>query len=276
LQEFTYERVPVYWAETQTRLGVTLATLGAREGDAARLEEAVATLRAALQVYTREREQQQWARTQAILSGVLTALGSSQNRTAPIEQAIAAYKDVLPVLEQAGAGDTIKEQLTIAETTLERTRGRANFYAANYDAAVSDFLRAVRRKPDEPYGVLWLYLARTRAGNPNAPAELQTNAAPLKRPDWPYPVVELFLARRTPDALLAAAGKPGEICEAQFYIGEWRLLQGNRTSAAKALKTAADNCPKGFEELAAAQAELQRLSQSGRGSAPTSRRTQIR
>ncbi len=49
---------------TQNNLGATLQTLGARETGTARLEEAVAAYRAALQEYTRDRVPLDWAMTQ--------------------------------------------------------------------------------------------------------------------------------------------------------------------------------------------------------------------
>ena len=51
----TRERVPLDWAKTQNNLGTALWTLGARESGTARLEEAVAAYRAALEERTRER-----------------------------------------------------------------------------------------------------------------------------------------------------------------------------------------------------------------------------
>jgi rhomboid protease GluP len=57
----------------------------------------------------------------------------------------------------------------------------------------------------------------------------------------------------------AAAGKPGDKCEAEFYIGEWHLLRGNNADARSALQAAADTCPKGFVEYDGAVAELKRL-----------------
>jgi Tetratricopeptide repeat len=50
----TRERVPLQWATTQNNLGNALSTLGARESGTARLEEAVAAFRAALEEWTRE------------------------------------------------------------------------------------------------------------------------------------------------------------------------------------------------------------------------------
>jgi tetratricopeptide (TPR) repeat protein len=46
---------PLDWATTQNNLGTALVTLGARESGTARLEEAVAAYRAALEEWTRDR-----------------------------------------------------------------------------------------------------------------------------------------------------------------------------------------------------------------------------
>jgi hypothetical protein len=107
--------------------------------------------------------------------------------------------------------------------------------------------------------VLRLYLARARSGQQIGAAELQSNASALKQTDWPFPVVELFLGRRTAAATLAAATKPDQRCEAQYYIGEWSLLRDDRTAALSALQAAADTCPKDFDEYLLAQSELKHL-----------------
>ena len=71
-REYPRERVPLDWAMTQKNLGTALATLGERESGTARLEEAVAAYRAALEERTRERVPLDWAMTQMNLG---TALG---------------------------------------------------------------------------------------------------------------------------------------------------------------------------------------------------------
>ena len=50
LEVATRDQVPLQWAETQTSLGVALATLGERESGTARLEAAVMAFHAALDV----------------------------------------------------------------------------------------------------------------------------------------------------------------------------------------------------------------------------------
>ena len=51
LEERSRERVPLDWAMTQNNLGTALTRLGERESGTARLEEAVAAYRAALEVF---------------------------------------------------------------------------------------------------------------------------------------------------------------------------------------------------------------------------------
>ena len=111
---------------------------------------------------------------------------------------------------------------------------------------------------DNAYSAIWRYLAREHVGE-NGAAELEANAARLKSKDWPYPVIELYLGGRSPAEVLSVASKPEERCEAQFYIGEWHLLRGNRAAAATALQAAADICSKDFFEYKGALAELKRL-----------------
>jgi hypothetical protein len=59
--------------------------------------------------------------------------------------------------------------------------------------------------------------------------------------------------------MLDAASKPDDRCEAQFYSGEWYILQNKPAEAGATMRKAMETCPKDFIEYAAAQAELKRL-----------------
>jgi hypothetical protein len=61
----------------------------------ARLEEAVAACRAALQERTRERVPLDWAMTQNNLGTALRTLGARESGTARLEEAVAAYRAAL-------------------------------------------------------------------------------------------------------------------------------------------------------------------------------------
>ena len=64
-------RVPLEWATTQMNLGIRVRKLGERESGTARLKEAVAAYRAALEELTRERVPLEWAMTQKNLGNAL-------------------------------------------------------------------------------------------------------------------------------------------------------------------------------------------------------------
>ena len=69
--------MPLDWAMTQNNLGTALWTLGERESGTARLEEAVAAYRAALEEWTRERVPLDWAMTQNNLGNALSSAWAS-------------------------------------------------------------------------------------------------------------------------------------------------------------------------------------------------------
>jgi tetratricopeptide (TPR) repeat protein len=86
---------------TQTNLGTALLRLGERESGTARLEEAVAAYRAALEERTRERVPLDWAMTQNNLGIALWALGARESGTARLEEAIGCWDACLQVAPSA-------------------------------------------------------------------------------------------------------------------------------------------------------------------------------
>jgi tetratricopeptide (TPR) repeat protein len=145
-----------------------------------------------------------------------------------------------------------------ADADTYRSRGYLHFYAGDFPAAAADLARVVAAQPDDVYALLWAYLAAARTDAAGAHAALAAGAARAGGA-WPRPVIDLFLGASTVEAVLAAATSPSQRCEAQFYGGEWKLMQGDRAGAAAALKEAVDGCPKSFIEYKGARAELKRL-----------------
>jgi tetratricopeptide (TPR) repeat protein len=76
-------------------LGNALRVLGERESGTARLEEAVAAFRAALEERTRERVPLDWALTQNNLGNALRVLGGRESGTARLEEAVVALRAAL-------------------------------------------------------------------------------------------------------------------------------------------------------------------------------------
>ena len=82
---------------------------------------------------------------------------------------------------------------------------------------------------------------------------------------WPAPVIRMFMGQMTPAATLAAADDPdpnkkkGQVCEANFYSGELALRTGAKDEATRLFRLAVGDCPKLYDEMAAAIAELKAL-----------------
>jgi tetratricopeptide (TPR) repeat protein len=84
-------------------LGNALRVLGERESGTARLEEAVAAYREALEELTRARVPLDWATTQNNLGNALFRLGERESGTARLEEAVAAFREALQERTRARA-----------------------------------------------------------------------------------------------------------------------------------------------------------------------------
>jgi len=145
-----------------------------------------------------------------------------------------------------------------------KNRGVANLYAGSLSKALADLNQASELKPKDAYTALWLDVVNKRS---NLPSHLPQAIAQLDMTRWPAPVIRLFLGQMTPDAALAAADDPNamikqRVCEASFFSGELRLMQGTKENAAHLFRLAATDCPKTLIVWSAANAELKALSSS--------------
>ena len=138
-------------------------------------------------------------------------------------------------------------------------RGRLNLILGKAGAAAADLRQAVRLKPNDPYGVLWLHYARNKESAPDA-MELQANADRADRAAWPGPLLDYMTGKIDASAALAKAGegkaKAARLCEAQLFMGQDDLAAGRRSQGLDRLKTAAHECDDGLREAKLARAEL--------------------
>ncbi|MGB7125369.1 MAG: tetratricopeptide repeat protein [Methylovirgula sp.] len=147
-----------------------------------------------------------------------------------------------------------------------RTRGIAYLYKGDLAKALADVGQASKLDPKQPYSVLWLDIVEKRD---NVASTLPQTIAHVDMTTWPALIVRMFLGRATPAAVLAAANDPdatkrkGQVCEADFYGGEFALRTGAKDEAVALFRLASSNCPKYFDEWGAANHELKAL-----GSAP--------
>ena len=117
MQEWTRERVPLQWAETQTNLGNALRVLGEREGGTARLEEAVSAFREALQENTRERVPLQWAKCTGNQGVALMLLGERRGDAGmaklAVQQIEAAFTASIPRIDPSALGELLGKRAGI-------------------------------------------------------------------------------------------------------------------------------------------------------------------
>jgi lipoprotein NlpI len=144
-------------------------------------------------------------------------------------------------------------------------RALANFYAGAIPKALADLSQANKLDPEYPYYALWIDIIDKRS---NLPSEFTQAISKMDMTKWPAPVIQLFLGETTPAAVLAAAEDPdaktrrGQLCEANFYIGQLSLQQGAKDEAARLFRLSAADCPHEFVEGSSATAELQALGAS--------------
>jgi lipoprotein NlpI len=126
------------------------------------------------------------------------------------------------------------------------------------------------------YHVLWLHLARLKAGVPDTgQLSLANNAITLdvrRNQDgspgltrWPGPIVKHMLGDMTREAVAAAAQQAEpqrlaeRVCDVDFYFAELDLVRNDTAAARTQLERAAEMCPFASFERMGATAELMRL-----------------
>ncbi|WP_299623492.1 tetratricopeptide repeat protein, partial [Pelagibius sp.] len=145
-----------------------------------------------------------------------------------------------------------------------KNRGRLRFILGQFVKAEQDLTKSTKLRTTDGYTVIWNHLSRARAGNLKIDM-LRGDAKMISFDVWPGPVISMFLGTRTPEEVQAAAQNDDpsvnrdQLCEAQFYIGQLRLVEGRGDEAALLFRNASDTCPKSFVEYAGSKAELRRM-----------------
>ena len=155
-----------------------------------------------------------------------------------------AFKDIQTVL----AHDPKNQAIAL-------DAGIIAFLAGRSEDAVT-LLRPISANALYPW--LWLAMATVKQAKP-VPADVPARADAAA---WPGPVVDFYLGKLDENGLSAAAANgdprrlPGQACEANFYLAEWHKLHSDKAGAMPLFQKAAGNCPPGFIERLAAQAEM--------------------
>ena len=142
------------------------------------------------------------------------------------------------------------------------SRGHLEVLTGALPAAVADLTRASELLPKNLYSALWLEIAARRG---NANSRLAEATRQLEMGYWPSPVIRLYLGEMTPEALLAAADnidaevRATQLCEANFYTGEFYLRQGKKDDAMRLFRSVTATCQKTLINYESARAELKTL-----------------
>ena len=143
--------------------------------------------------------------------------------------------------------------------------GLAYLYRGNLGRAFAEIRQASEFHPKDPYGALWVDIVGQRN---NLPSRLSEAISNIDMTAWPAPVIRLFLGETTPAAVRAAADdadpvkQTGQVCEANFFSGEWALRNGAKDEARRLFLLAASDCPQSFIQWGAALEELKSLGAS--------------
>ncbi|MEO5335585.1 MAG: hypothetical protein H7841_01640 [Magnetospirillum sp. WYHS-4] len=147
-------------------------------------------------------------------------------------------------------------------------RGYSLFFLGRFNEAAQDFSEGLSLGGD-PYMLFWRYMARRRSGA-EGDGELLAGLRErnLDLDGWPGILGATLMGTASEDAVLARAvgenadSQAGLLAEAHFYLGQRRLIEGERDKALahfrKAVATGAINY---LEQSAAAQEVLALSSQ---------------
>lgn len=149
-------------------------------------------------------------------------------------------------------------------------RGIAEYYDARTKLSQEDLEYHLEKEPDDPYRVLWLFLAEHENDREEALINLTENAKELDKAEWGYQIVQLYADELSEEAFLQRMTRNlGEseklterLCEAYFYLGKHKQMKGEALQAMNYFKLALMTNVYEFVEHRYASVELTRIRES--------------
>ena len=143
-------------------------------------------------------------------------------------------------------------------------RGIALYYGARPQLAVTDLRSFLDFAPDDPYRVLWLYLAQRDIDVEAALSQLNTSKQALDPQNWAYNLVALYAGDIDEETLLNGISQGVEsqqelsqrLCEAYFYLAKLHQAKGEETLATDYFRLALSTNVYEFVEYKYARLEL--------------------
>ncbi|EKE79922.1 lipoprotein NlpI [Idiomarina xiamenensis] len=145
-------------------------------------------------------------------------------------------------------------------------RGIAGYYDNRDDIAEDDIGRHYQAQTDDPYRVLWLYFGETLSSPERALTELRKHRQAIAADDWALNIIDLYLGdlserqflKRMAQQLAEDETLSERLCEAYFYLGKFKQLQGQHAQAMNYFKLALATNVYEFVEHRYAALELSR------------------
>jgi lipoprotein NlpI len=143
-------------------------------------------------------------------------------------------------------------------------RGIALYYGGRSQLAIKDILSFYQRQTDDPYRLLWLYLAERDVDEVVALDNLKTRSSQVSPTVWAKQIIKLYLNEISQQQFIGlltsnvSSNKEltERLCEAYFYLGKLNQLQGKERIAANFFKMALSTNVYEFVEHRYAKLEL--------------------
>ena len=143
-------------------------------------------------------------------------------------------------------------------------RGIALYYGGRPELSIDDFSTFHQRKKNDPYRILWLYLAEYAIDSVNAQALLQRTSFLVNDNIWAKDIIQMYLGNISDQQFVSqlledvdsSKALSERLCEAYFYLGKYYQLKGNDKSSADFFKLALSTNVYEFVEHRYAKLEL--------------------
>lgn len=143
-------------------------------------------------------------------------------------------------------------------------RGIALYYGTRYGLAMTDLHKFESLENEDPYRIVWAYLAEREIDLASANKHLASKISRLNHQSWANNILKLMVGeqseaqflRTLPQGVTSSKELTNRLCEAYFYLGKYNLQRGNKNSAANYFKLALSTNVYEFIEHRYAKLEL--------------------
>ncbi|WP_286266585.1 lipoprotein NlpI [Thalassotalea atypica] len=143
-------------------------------------------------------------------------------------------------------------------------RGIALYYGGRPQLAADDFSTFLSKQENDPYRLLWLYLAEKEVDGDSAKTNLKARSLKVQSNVWAKQVIALYLDELSLDQFVTNLTQgigsnkdlTDRLCEAYFYLGKFYQANGDNRVAANYFKLALSTNVYEFVEHRYAKLEL--------------------